>query len=103
MEKISWKFKTGESRDETTRETMNLKKNIIQMIEEKQLGWFSHVMRIEDERFPRVVFEWEPEGRRRRSCPTKTWISDVTMTVLNLGLTINDSLNKVLLRRSVFS
>ena len=38
MEKISWKFKTGESRDETTRETMNLKKNIIQMIEEKQLG-----------------------------------------------------------------
>ena len=48
---------TGKSRlekicNETIRETMNVKKNIIQMIEEKQLGLFGHVMHIGHERLP---------------------------------------------------
>ena len=42
---------------------MNLKKNIIQIIKEKQLGWIGHVMRMGPERLPRHEFVWEPEGR----------------------------------------
>ena len=33
------------------------------MIEEKELSWFDHGMRLGHERLPRLVFEWEPEGR----------------------------------------
>ena len=72
---------------------MNVKKNIIQMIEEKQLGWFGHVMRMGHERLLRLVFELEPEGRRRRDRPRKTWISEIKVAMLNSSLTINDDLN----------
>ena len=43
---------------------MNIKKNIVQTSEEKQLGWFGHVMRMGHERLERLVFEWVLEGRR---------------------------------------
>ena len=73
---------TGKSRlekicNETIRETMNVKKNIIQMIEEKQLSWVGHVMCMEHERLSKHVFEWESEGKQRRGRPRKTWISGV--------------------------
>ena len=42
---------------------MNVKKNTIQIIEEKQFGWFGRVMQMGHERLPRLAFEQEPEGR----------------------------------------
>ena len=47
-------------------EAMNVKKNITQTMEEKQFNWFGHAMGMGHERLPRLVFEWEPERRRRR-------------------------------------
>ena len=39
-------------RNEIIRETMNVKKNTIQMIEEKQIALFGYVMRMGYERLP---------------------------------------------------
>ena len=62
----------------------------------------SAVMQMGHERLPSHVFEWEPEDKLRRGRPRKTWISHVKVAMLNLGLTINDSLNRLLWRRCVF-
>ena len=88
--------------NQTVREIINIKKNIIQTIEEKQLGWFGHVMSTGHEGLVRNICEWESEGWRRRGRPRKTWISDVKVSMLNLCLTILDSLNGVLWHRRVF-
>ena len=49
LEMDFWRRSAGKRRlqrvrKETIRETMKAKKNILQMIEEKQLSWFGHVM-----------------------------------------------------------
>ena len=38
-------------------------KNAIRMIEEKELGWFGHVMQMRHERLARLAFKWEPRDR----------------------------------------
>ena len=82
---------------------MNVKKNVIQMIEEKQPGWLEHVMHMGHEKLLKFLFEWESEGGRRRRRPRKTSISNVRAAMPNRGLTINNSLNRVLWRRRIFS
>ena len=81
---------------------MNVKKNIIQMFKEKELGWFGHVMRTGHERLLRLVFVGKSESRRRRGRPRKTWTFEAKVAMLNRGLTFNDSLNRVLWRKRVF-
>ena len=76
---------------------MNTKKNIIQMIKEKKIGCFGHDWQMGYARLPSFAFEWEPEGS-----PRKTWISDFRGSLSNRGLTINDSLNRVLYDIRVF-
>ena len=77
---------------------MNVRKNFIQMIKEKQLVLFGHVMRRGHgtlPRIPRLVFESEKEGRQKRGRLRKKWISDIKMAMLNFCQTINDSQDRV--------
>ena len=76
METDFWRRSVGKSRlekvhNETIKETMNVKKNTIQMIEDKQHGWFGHIIRMGHKGLPSLVLEWEPECRRRRGRPRK--------------------------------
>ena len=64
---------------------MNIKKNFIQINEEKQLDWFGHVVRRGHVRFLRLVFEWELEGWRKRGRSRKMCIFNVKMAMLNCG------------------
>jgi hypothetical protein len=60
-------------RNETIRTKMGMKKDILQEIEEKQLRWYGHVMRMDDCRTARQVADWNPQGKRRRGRPVNTW------------------------------
>jgi hypothetical protein len=56
---------------------MGLKKDILQEIEEQQLRWHGHVMRMEDCEIAIQVAEWNPQGKRRRDRTINTlkvWI-----------------------------
>jgi hypothetical protein len=53
---------------------MEVRKNILEVIEEKRLRWFGHVNRMPGNRLPLKVLEWEPEGTRRRARPKERWI-----------------------------
>jgi hypothetical protein len=60
-----WRRSARKSRKEnvrnvTIREVMEVGKNILEVIEEKQLRWFGHVKRMPGNRLPLKVLEWEP-------------------------------------------
>jgi hypothetical protein len=38
-------------------------------MENKVLKWYGHVLRMENNRWPRRIMIWSPEGRRRRGRP----------------------------------
>jgi hypothetical protein len=69
---------------------MEVRKNILEVIEEKRLRWFGHVKRIPGNRLPLKVLEWEPEETRRRGRPKERWIDGVRRSMTNHGLTEED-------------
>jgi hypothetical protein len=52
---------------------MGVRKNILEVTEEKRLRWFGHVKRMPGNRLPLNILEWEPEGTRRTERPKKRW------------------------------
>jgi hypothetical protein len=91
-----WRRSARKSRKEkfrnvTIREIMEVRKNILEVIEEKRLRWFGHVKRMPVNRLPLKVLEWEPEGTRRRGRPKERWLDGVRQSMTNHGLTEEDS------------
>jgi hypothetical protein len=78
-------------RNVTIREIMEVRKNILEVTEEKRLRWFRHVKRMPGNRLPRKSLEWEPEGTRRKGRPKDRWIDGVRRSMTDHGLTEEDS------------
>ena len=38
-----------------------------------RLRWLSHVLRMSEDRIPKVAMRWTPSGRRKRGRPKTTW------------------------------
>jgi hypothetical protein len=53
---------------------MEVRKNILEVIEEKRLRSFRYVKRMPGNRLPLKILEWEPEGTRGRGRPKERWI-----------------------------
>ena len=45
---------------------MNIKNSVLDYMRHKQLNWYAHMQRMNEERLPGKVLEWCPLGRRRR-------------------------------------
>jgi hypothetical protein len=91
-----WRRSARKSRKEkvrnaTIREIMEVRKNILKVIEEKRLRWFGHVKRMPGNRLPLKILEWEPKGTRRRGRPKERWIDGVRRSMTNHGLTEEDT------------
>jgi hypothetical protein len=77
-----WRRSARKSRKEkvrnvTIREVMEVRKNILEVIEEKRLRRFGHLKRMPGNRLPLKVLEWEPDRTRRRGRPKEKWIDGV--------------------------
>jgi hypothetical protein len=86
-----WRRSARKSRKEkvlnvTIKEVMEVRKNILEVIEEKRLRWFGHVKRMPGNRLSLKVLEWEPGGTRRRGRPKERWIDGVRRSMTNHGL-----------------
>jgi hypothetical protein len=66
---------------------MEVRKNILEVIEEKRLRWFGHVKRMPGNRMPLKMLEWELEEMRRRGRPKERWTDGVRRSMTNHGLT----------------
>lgn len=60
-------------RNTEIREMMDKKHNITDEIERRQLVWFGHTKRMDENRWPRKVLEWIPPERRKRGRPRRSW------------------------------
>jgi hypothetical protein len=78
-------------RNVTIREVMEVRKNILEVTEEKRLRWFGHVKRMPGNRLPLKVLEWEPERTRRRGRPKERWVDGVRRSITNHGRTEEDN------------
>jgi hypothetical protein len=56
-------------RNDRIKEIMDLDKMIIDRVEERQLVWYGHLQRMSEERWPKKIWEWTPQGRRRSGRP----------------------------------
>jgi hypothetical protein len=54
------------------RTRMNAEESIIDRIKNKGLSWFGHVLRMEEERWPKQLYQWKPPGKRKRGRPKKS-------------------------------
>ncbi|XP_046674870.1 uncharacterized protein LOC124363653 [Homalodisca vitripennis] len=81
------KSKLDRVRNEEIRRTMKRKETIVEAIRQKQLVWFGHLKRMDEERLPKILMEWLPTERRKRGRPRETWKQGISkaMSERNLG------------------
>ena len=53
-------------------------KSILDRIQRRQLKWYGNLLRMEDSRWPKKIYQWTPHGRRRRGRPQLSWRNQVT-------------------------
>jgi hypothetical protein len=100
-----WRKSARKSRKEkvrnvTIREVMEVRKNILEVTEEKRLRWFGHVERMPRNRLPRNISEREPEGTRRRGRPKERWIDGLRRSMTNHGRTEEDTRDRQMAKLS---
>lgn len=45
---------------------MKFEQNSVNIVEYNKLRWYGHVLRIKEERFSKMLFEWSPKGKCRK-------------------------------------
>ena len=61
--------------------------NISLEIKNRRLHWLGHVLRMPENRIPKVAMRWTPWGRRKRGRPKTTWRRTVMKELEEMGLT----------------
>ena len=56
----------------TIRSKMQAEQSILDGIQTKQLKWYGHLLRMEDGRWPKKIYQGTPHGRRIRGRPQKS-------------------------------
>jgi transcription termination factor 2 len=60
--------------------------DIVTEIKVRRLEWLGHVVRMEDTRLPKMVFNGKPDGRRGFGRPRLRWLDDVEADIKALGV-----------------
>lgn len=95
LEMDFWRRSSGISklehvRNERIRDIMGVKRNIIDKIETKRLLWYGHLERMEEFRWPKLIWKWIPPERRKRGRPPRSWAQDVQDAMAARGLQEGD-------------
>ena len=85
------KSRMDKVRNQRIREIMKVDKNILEVIEERKLRWFGHITRMGEDRIPKMILEWNAEGRRRRGKPQEKWMDGIKRSMNRLELTEEDA------------
>ena len=77
-------------RNEEIRRRIGSETSIVDDIEAKQLVWYGHVQRMENDRWPKRMLKYCPPSRRRRGRPRRTWIQGIQSAMEKRQLTEED-------------
>ena len=53
-------------RNEDIRRVMNMEESVNERIENRHHQWYGHVRRMDENRWPNILLQWSPAGRRKR-------------------------------------
>ena len=106
MEMYFWRRSSLISRkdkikNEVIKNKMNVKNNTIDYVKQKQLQWYGHVKRMQEERLPSKVLEWIPPERWKRGRPTTSWIQEITATMREKRIDEKQWMNRIKLRETI--
>lgn len=73
--------------NEEIRQRIGIEGSLTTDIEQKQLIWYGHVQRMNDDRIPKRVMQWIPQNRRKRGRPKKTWKEGISKAMSARELT----------------
>lgn len=76
-------------RNEDVRRELNVEP-IENLIVKQQLKWYGHVRRMNPDRYPARMHNWQPQGRRPAGRPRKRWGDGVAAAVEARGRTMED-------------
>ncbi|KAK4876924.1 hypothetical protein RN001_009430 [Aquatica leii] len=60
-------------RNDEIRRTMEVTETIIERIEKRSLKWFGHILRMEENKWPKRLFAWKPTGKNKKSRARCSW------------------------------
>lgn len=63
---------------------------ITDRIEQRQLKWYGHIMRMKEERWPRRAIEYCPRQRKKRGRPKQTWMEGIRKAMEKRNLAEED-------------
>lgn len=81
-------------RNERIREIMGVEGTILDTIEYKQLMWYGHLQRMNDDRWPKKIWQWNPPERKKRGRPPRSWKTDVKEAMEARGLQEGDWIDR---------
>ena len=95
LEMDYWRRSAGKSRiermtNDRIREIMKVETTIIEEIQRRQLIWYGHVKRMDEERLPKIILNWTPTERRRRGRPRTTWMGGIQKAMSERNLQPGD-------------
>jgi hypothetical protein len=77
-------------RNEIITEKMDVKNTVLDDIRAKQLLWYGHVQRMDEEILSQNIFNWKPTRRRKRGRPKSRWKESVLRATEECGLRDGD-------------
>ena len=81
-------------RNETIRNRMGMERDIVDEVQRKQLVWYGHTCRMDEERTPNRVLQWTPPEKRKRGRPRRCWMDDVNEAMRSRNLNEENSQNR---------
>lgn len=63
---------------------------LMEFVGRRQLQWYGHVKRMEDERYPKKYLAWQPRGRRPVGRPRKRWLDCVDEKLRDRGTSVQE-------------
>jgi hypothetical protein len=77
---------------------MNAEESITDRIKNKGLNWFGHVLKMEEERWSKQIYQWKPPWKSKRGRPNKSWREEMMTAMQSRGLNIEDAQDRRLWR-----
>ena len=56
---------------------MQAEQSILDRIQRRQLKWYGNLLRMQDSRWPKKIYQWTPHGRKRRRRSQQSWMNQL--------------------------
>ena len=74
-------------RNEDIRRELGVK-SVLDVIQQTQLRWYGHVMRMDNSRLPKKWLDWKPQSKRSVGRPRKRWMDNISEGIQARGTTL---------------